>query len=99
MITRSLLRKSLFTGKRNTRSPLRELLSRDGYQGGMYGEYGGYDIILIKLSQPVSVDLAACLPGRNYRHTTGRTIGMEFADDILRRHLDWWVWSVQTGAL
>jgi len=51
------------------------IIHRDGYQGGMYGEYGGYDIILIKLSQPVSVDLAACLPGRNYRHTTGTWIG------------------------
>ena len=40
---------------------------RDGYQGGMYGEYGGYDIILIKLAQPVSPHLASCLPGLQYK--------------------------------
>ena len=44
---------------------------RDGYQGGMYGEYGGYDIILIKLSQPVSPDLASCLPGLQYKTKKG----------------------------
>lgn len=39
---------------------------RDGYKGGMYGEYGGYDIILIKLTHPVDKNLAACLPGPRY---------------------------------
>ena len=38
----------------------------------MYGEYGGYDIILIKLSQPVSPDLASCLPGLQYKTKKGK---------------------------
>jgi len=39
---------------------------KDGYKGGMYGAYGGYDIMLVKLRKPLDKSLKACLPGPNY---------------------------------
>jgi len=39
---------------------------KDGYKGGMYGAYGGYDVILVKLRKPVSKDVRACLPGPSH---------------------------------
>jgi len=42
---------------------------RDGYKGGSYGEYGGYDIILMKTRAPMDEHLKACLPGPGYRFT------------------------------
>ena len=44
------------------------VINKDGYQGGMYGEYGGYDIILIKMSGSAKREhyLPACVPGPNY---------------------------------
>ena len=35
---------------------------RHSYPGGNYGEYGGYDIILIKLKRKVAKIEPACLP-------------------------------------
>ena len=47
----------------------RIVIHKDGYQGGMYGEYGGYDFILIQLSDKVDTNkfVPACLPGARYR--------------------------------
>jgi len=43
------------------------ILPKGAYRGGKYGDYGGYDIILIKVAQPMDPSLAACLPGQGYR--------------------------------
>ena len=53
------------------RSVQQIVLHRDAYKGGMYGEYGGYDFIIIQVSTTMPASLAACLPGPNYqpRHT------------------------------
>ena len=40
---------------------VRHALSYKG--GGYYGDYGGYDISLVKLDKPVSGSAPACLPG------------------------------------
>ena len=47
----------------------RIVIHKDGYQGGMYGEYGGYDFILIQLTDKVDTKQfpPACLPGHKYR--------------------------------
>eukprot|EP00091_Calanus_sinicus_P001915 TRINITY_DN11932_c0_g2_i1.p1 TRINITY_DN11932_c0_g2~~TRINITY_DN11932_c0_g2_i1.p1 ORF type:complete len:223 (-),score=44.95 TRINITY_DN11932_c0_g2_i1:168-836(-) len=42
------------------------ILHRDAYKGGKYGEYGGYDFIMIKVSGKMDASLAACLPGPNF---------------------------------
>ena len=53
------------------------VINKDGYQGGMYGEYGGYDIILIKTSWPVKRQdyMPACLPGPHYKIGRKQFIG------------------------
>jgi hypothetical protein len=49
------------------RSVQQIVLHKDAYKGGRYGEYGGYDFIMIKVSMPMPSSLAACLPGPNYQ--------------------------------
>jgi len=39
---------------------------KDGYKGGNYGEYGGYDVILIKTRVPMADEMKACLPKPGY---------------------------------
>ena len=48
------------------RSVQKIILPNGSYRGGKYGEYGGYDISLIKVSQSMPPSLAACLPGPRY---------------------------------
>jgi len=43
------------------------ILPGKAYEGGKYGEYGGYDFIIIKVEGQIPGHLAACLPGPNYR--------------------------------
>ena len=42
------------------------VLHANAYKGGKYGEYGGYDFIMIKVSGKMDASLAACLPGANF---------------------------------
>ena len=51
------------------------VIHKDGYQGGMYGAYGGYDIILVKLTRPVRGHTPACLPGPRYKPSLDVKIG------------------------
>jgi len=45
------------------------VLHKEAYKGsGQYGEYGGYDFIIIKVSgRDMPSDLAACLPGPSFK--------------------------------
>ena len=56
-------------GEEHKRSVQTIILPKGAYQGGKYGDYGGYDIILIKVSQPIPANLAACLPSPTYRES------------------------------
>ena len=56
-------------GQEHKRSVQTIILPKGAYQGGKYGDYGGYDIILIKVSQPIPANLAACLPSPTYRES------------------------------
>ena len=51
---------------KNKRSVEKIIMSKKAYLGGMYGSYGGYDFIIIKVSEPMPGELAACLPGLQY---------------------------------
>ncbi|XP_023320892.1 uncharacterized protein LOC111695714 [Eurytemora carolleeae] len=39
---------------------------KDGYKGGKYGAYGGYDVILLKTRKKIDLKLKACLPGPDF---------------------------------
>ncbi|XP_023320927.1 uncharacterized protein LOC111695732 isoform X2 [Eurytemora carolleeae] len=41
---------------------------KDGYQGGKYGSFGGYDIILVKTHLPMDLNapINVCIPGPDY---------------------------------
>jgi len=43
---------------------------RDGYKGGKYGDYGGYDVIIVKTRKSMPDELKACLPGPDYSYTS-----------------------------
>lgn len=41
---------------------------KDGYKGGSYGSYGGYDVIIVKTRDPIPNTVKKiCLPGPNYQ--------------------------------
>ena len=54
-------------GTPNKRSVQQIVLHKDAYKGGQYGEYGGYDFIIIKVKTAMPSSLPACLPGPNYK--------------------------------
>jgi len=43
------------------------ILPQKAYKGGQYGEYGGYDFLLIKVEGTMPGKLAACLPSASYQ--------------------------------
>lgn len=49
---------------------------REAYPSGGYGDYGGIDVILIKLKKPVNVNVNVpiCLPTMDYRDTSVKAI-------------------------